>query len=152
MSDLWARPFQPGDQAACLAVFDSNLPKFFAPTERADFQAFLCDKVMTRPYLVIQRAGRLIGCGGLQIDGDGRSAFLSWGMIAQDCHGTGAGQFLTKARLAMAAKIPGLEKLTLNTSQHTKGFYERFGFAAQKLTPDGYGPGLDRWVMELLLT
>ncbi len=34
------RPYTTDDYAACLAIFDSNVPMFFAPEERAEFSAF----------------------------------------------------------------------------------------------------------------
>lgn len=37
------RPYAPEDRAACLALFDSNVPNFFAPHERAEFAAWLLD-------------------------------------------------------------------------------------------------------------
>jgi len=35
------RPYTAADRAACLAVFDSNVPASFAPDERAAFAAYL---------------------------------------------------------------------------------------------------------------
>ena len=58
---------------------------------------------------------------------------------------------LTEARLALARTLPGVERLILSTSQHTQGFYAGFGFAVTAHTPDGFGPGLDRVDMALLL-
>jgi len=58
---------------------------------------------------------------------------------------------LTEARIAAARGTPGVARGILNTSQHTQGFYARFGFEAEKVTPDGYAPGIDRWDMVLKL-
>jgi len=54
---------------------------------------------------------------------------------------------LTAARLRTACAAPGVEQVRFDTSQHTQGFYRRFGFVVEGITPDGYGPGLDRWDM-----
>lgn len=35
------RPFRPEDAPACLAIFHSNVPPFFLPSERNEFAAFL---------------------------------------------------------------------------------------------------------------
>jgi hypothetical protein len=35
------RPYVMEDKAACLAIFDSNTPLYFAEHERLDFSAFL---------------------------------------------------------------------------------------------------------------
>ena len=147
------RVYQAGDRAACLALFDGNTPRFFDPSERVRFAAWL--DTSTQPYVVIERvqdgAARIVACGGHAIEADGVTASLSWGMVAQDLHGQGLGQALTQARLEAIGAMPQLTRVTMNTSQHTQGFYARFGFAAVKVTPDGIGPGLDQWDMVLPL-
>ena len=35
------RPYAPPDRAACLHLFDTNTPVYFAPNERADYEEFL---------------------------------------------------------------------------------------------------------------
>lgn len=152
MSEPLLRPYTTRDRAACLAIFDGNAPRFFAPEERADFVAFL--EALPRadwPYLVLERDGAVTGCGGLILDAQARRAGLSWGMVAQGLHGAGLGRRLTVARLALARDMPGIEAVTMETSQHTQGFYARLGFGVRKVTPDGFGPGLDRWDMVLPL-
>ncbi|ADO43294.1 GNAT family N-acetyltransferase [Ketogulonicigenium vulgare] len=149
MTDVTTRSYQPADHDACLALFDGNVPHFFDPSERADYVAFLADQVLRRPYIVLEQAGRIIACGGLQVLADQRASFLSWGMVARDLQGQGIGRHLTMARIALARATEGVDKITLNTSQHTQGFYARFGFTPVKVTLDGYGPGLDRWDMVL---
>lgn len=49
------------------------------------------------------------------------------------------------------ASDAGVGRVKLNTSQHTQGFYARFGFETEAVTPDGYAPGIDRWDMVLTL-
>ena len=146
-----SRPYTDHDYKACLDIFDSNLPKFFDATERNEFCDFLNAKVKERPYLVFEYEGQVIACGGLAINRDEKSAFLSWGMVSNPYHGKGIGKLLTEARLELARSIPEIEKVTLNTSQHTQGFYSKFGFEMTKVTTDGYGEGLDRWDMVLNL-
>lgn len=147
------RDYQDRDRDACLALFDGNTPRFFDTWERARFAAWLDASV--HPYVVIERVtdggARIVACGGHAIEPDGVTACLCWGMVAQDLHGQGLGQALTQARLDAIAAMPQLTSVTMNTSQHTQGFYARFGFAAVKVTPDGIGPGLDQWDMVLPL-
>ncbi|MEZ4737036.1 MAG: hypothetical protein R3E79_58905 [Caldilineaceae bacterium] len=45
------RRYQAADLEGCLALFDSNLPTFFAPHERAEFIEFLANT--TDPYFVV---------------------------------------------------------------------------------------------------
>ena len=105
------------------------------------------------PYLVLTDAGgAIVGCGGYAIDQDepGR-ADLCWGMVRQEKHRRGYGRTLVHARIDAAKRDPAVRVIALDTSQHTTGFYERFGFRVTKVEPDGYGPGLDRCEMRLEL-
>jgi len=151
IQEVFSRPYRSEDFAACLAVFETNLPKFFTADERNMFQEFLNGPVRERPYLVLEYKGEVIGCGGMAFGADRKSAFLSWGMVSRPFHGKGVGKVLTEARLELARAAPEIERVTLNTSQHTQGFYAKYGFQAKTVTPDGYGPGLDRWDMVLNL-
>ena len=41
MNDILSRPYVLDDVSACLALFDSNVPSFFAEEERIEFCDFL---------------------------------------------------------------------------------------------------------------
>lgn len=146
------RAYRATDRAACLALFDSNVPTFFAPDERTEFAAHL-DQVNAgrSPYLVLFQGDKTLACGGISRTDDPTIASLSWGMVQQASQGQGLGRVLTQARLDLARRMPGVALLRLSTSQHTAPFYRRFGFAVEALTPDGFTPGLDRVEMSLTL-
>lgn len=144
------RDYTTADRSACLAVFDSNVPGFFAPAERDLFAAFL--DALPGPYLVIEDDdGVVLGCGGYAVVPETRTADFCWGMVRQDRHGTGLGRLLADARLDGIRADAAVEAVALNTSQHTRGFYERRGFRTELVTPDGFAPGLDRYDMRLVL-
>ena len=143
------RPYAASDRDACLALFDGNTPRFFDPSERADFAAWL--DTSTHPYLVILRDGRIVACGGHALEAGGSVASLCWGMVAQDVHGQGLGRALTQARLDAIRAMPQVARVTMNTSQHTQGFYAGYGFVTVNVTPAGFGPGIDQWDMVLQL-
>ena len=152
MARVTARPFAAADGPACLALFDGNVPRFFAPEERADFEAYLAGPALgPDPFLVLEQDGALVGCGGLCRVAATDQVTLAWGMVDRARHRQGLGRVLTETRLALARDMAGIKAVTLNTSQHTQGFYARFGFVVEKITPDGFGPGLDRWDMILRL-
>jgi hypothetical protein len=46
------RPYSSADRPACLAVFDSNTPRFFHPGERRNFETFLDAPFCS--YLVVE--------------------------------------------------------------------------------------------------
>jgi predicted GNAT family N-acyltransferase len=152
MSAIRLRPYRPEDRAACLALFDGNTPRFFAPGERAEFAGFL-DRLGAEgwPYLVMEEADRPVACGGLILDGAARQASLTWGMVDRARHGTGLGRQLTLARLDIARAMPGIDRVVIETSQHTRGFYAALGFVLTGLSPDGFGPGIDRCDMAMSL-
>ena len=152
MQDVDSRPYTADDFSACMAIFDSNVPTFIAAEERADFREYLASiDGKERPCLVLTLDGSVIACGGLIIETEKRQARLSWGMVGREHHGKGLGTRLTQARLALVRATPSIAEVGLATSQHTHGFYERFGFTVAKITPDGLAPGLNRWDMTLRL-
>ena len=144
------RPYTPADLEACLAVFDTNVPRYFISKEREEFRAFLENP--PGPYLVLEdEQGVIVGCGGHALGDEPGRADLCWGMVRQEKHRRGLGRRLIHARIDAAKADPAVRVIALNTSQLTTGFYERFGFRVTSTEPDGYGPGLDRCEMRLEL-
>ncbi|GGR68343.1 N-acetyltransferase [Deinococcus seoulensis] len=144
------RPYLPEDEAACLALFASNMPDLFAPEERLEFAEFL--KTMNDPYFVVEDGEQLVACGGVFLRSDGRTAGLSWGMVERSKHRRGYGRVLLQIRLDwLRMHAPEVEAITIDTSQHSAPFFAHMGFETQAVEPDYYAPGLDRHVMQLLL-
>lgn len=135
------RPYTQSDHTACLGLFDSNTPRYFAPEERRDFESFL-DRTDATMLVLETAAGELIGCGGYDIRDGGEEGALAWGMIARDWHRRGAGGTLLRARLS-ALQTAGATEVTLRTSQHSRGFFEREGFTEIGVVQDGFAPGID---------
>lgn len=146
-AEVTIRPYAQSDFAACLALFDGNVPEFFAPAERAEFEGFLEDGPATA-YLVLEKDGAVVACGGVSRDPSGW-AVLDWGMVARSQQRSGLGRMLLAERLVLARGMPGVRGMRLKTSQKTSGFYEVFGFRVAGVVPDGFGPGLDGVAMEL---
>lgn len=120
------RPYAPRDLAACLALFDSNLGRFFAPEERADFELFL--QSPPGHYLVMEHEGEVVGCGGYAFDDTGETASLTWGIIRRDLHGNGLGRFLLMYRLREIGKRGTVSRVRLITTPNVCGFFEKQGF------------------------
>lgn len=142
------RPYRPADRAACLGVFDSNLPTYFTPDERGLFGRFL-DRTMDetdRPFYVAEADGGVVGCGGHRVDAYG-IGYLAWGMVASSLHRRGIGTALVARRLEALRAVPHAWCVVLDTSQHTAPFYARSGFEAVRVVRDGYQPGLDKVFM-----
>lgn len=134
------RSYTLADKAACLTVFDSNTPKFFAEHERDDFSQFL-DAPGGSYFVVEHENGVVIGCGGYWGYADGRVA-LTWGMVAQSHHRHGIGRWLLLKRLAQLCSAREFEIVTIETSQHSCGFFEKIGFQINEIRENGFAPGL----------
>ncbi|WP_407539618.1 GNAT family N-acetyltransferase [Deinococcus radiomollis] len=145
------RPYTPTDLNACLALFDSNRPPYFHPSERADYEAFLSDPADRGEYFVMERGTEVLAYGGIWAGTEGVGG-LSWGMVRGDSHGQGLGTQLTVDRLDRLRRRPELRGVRLDTSQHTEVFYARHGFVVVGRTPGGFAPGLDEVKMLLDLT
>lgn len=143
------RVYKRADREACLHLFRSNLPRYFTPSEEAEFAEFLDTEVDANYFVVKDRdTGQLVGCGGVFLKGD--IAGFCWGMVDTSRHHRGIGTLLLRERLEhLRTHYPQVKAVQLDTSQHSEGFFARFGFRTTRVTPDGYGPGLDRCDMTL---
>ncbi|MBX3281459.1 MAG: GNAT family N-acetyltransferase [Acidobacteria bacterium] len=141
------RPYRPNDLDAVIAVFRSNIPKYFAESEEQGLRDFLKTDWVD-DYYVVELDGEVVGAGGIAYnDLVPPTVSLCWGMIRSDHLGTGLGKALTEFRIQLACqKYPGLP-LTIGTSQHTEGFYKKFGFSTVKYVKDGFGLGIDECKM-----
>jgi N-acetylglutamate synthase-like GNAT family acetyltransferase len=144
------RPYLPTDRAACLGVFNSNVPEYFDPVERTGFEAFL-DHPECR-YFVMEHDDALLGCGGYAVAQQEGLASLVWGMIGRDSHKRGLGRFLLLYRLREIGKAGGIQVVRLDTSQKAEPFFRKQGFKATGVIKNGYGLGLDRVEMVMKLT
>ena len=132
-------------------MFDSNVPRFFRPEERAELACFL--RTLPGPYLVLRMEDReIVACGGYAVREEANAGDLCWGMVRRDLHGQGLGAALSRLRIDALRADPRVGHVQLNTSQHTVGFYEVLGFRTVGIQSDGYAPGLDRCEMRLDFT
>ena len=143
------RKYNSSNLDSVVAIFRSNIPKYFGPSEEPGLHDFL--REFPDEYYVLEVEGAIVGAGGIALnsDLDPPTVSLCWGMVRQDHLGTGLGKALTQFRIGLSReKYPGVP-MTIGTSQHTEGFYNRFGFVTFKHTPDGNGPGIDICRMRL---
>ncbi|HKX83700.1 MAG TPA: GNAT family N-acetyltransferase [Pyrinomonadaceae bacterium] len=140
------RRYTSGDLESVVAIFRSNIPKYFGPGEESGLRDFL--EKFSDDYYVCEIDGDIVGAGGIAVNAD-QTVSLCWGMIREDHLGTGRGRALTEFRINKAREKFGGLPLVISTSQHTQGFYERFGFRLTEHTPNGFGPGIDICKMRL---
>jgi N-acetylglutamate synthase-like GNAT family acetyltransferase len=134
------RPYSVRDLDAVIAIFRSNIPKYFVESEELELREYLADGV--KNYYVLELDGKVVGAGGIALNADD-TVSLCWGMVHNDHLGTGLGKLLTEHRLDRSQDLFAGKPIVTSTSQHTEGFYKRFGFVTVERTPDGFGPGID---------
>ena len=140
------REYTSDDCESCMAIFESNLGKYFAPHERQEFLDWL-NRPGRPSYSVVERGGEIVACGGIYHDDELNVVGLAWGMVRRDLHRQGLGKVLAEHRVKqMAEQYPGLDHC-LATSQHTYGFYEKMGFEVESVKADGFYDGIDRYDM-----
>jgi ribosomal-protein-alanine N-acetyltransferase len=141
------RRYTPADRSTCMAILESNMPRFFSNQDRVEYQSFL--DAPTGTYSVLEQVhGHIIGCGGIATRDQERVGILTWGMIHVSYHYQGWGRQLAFLRLSQFSEYPSIQKIILNTSQETAGFYEMLGFHTTEFLPNFYCEGLHCLKME----
>jgi ribosomal protein S18 acetylase RimI-like enzyme len=135
------RHFEPTDLPQVIAVFRSNIPKYFSAHEESGLRDFLSESPLD--YFVLEADREVIGAGGFAANSDDKTVSLCWGMVHAGFLGKGLGRELTEFRILKAREKLGDLPLVITTSQHTQGFYEKLGFRLARHEPDGFGPGID---------
>lgn len=148
------RPYTPADKPACLIAFKSNVPVFFTEGEITDFANFL-DSLPRRlaenstHYYVLEVENEILGAGGFGDKDNTGSLSLAWGLVHNDHHKKGYGEALLKHRLEEIQRLYPSKTLVLDTTQHSYGFFEKYGFEVTKFTADFYEEGMHRYDMVL---
>ncbi len=139
------RPYVAADRRACIAVFRSNLPRYFDSSELPEFEAFL-DKPVG-DYFVLELGSSVVACGGCYVRaGTGR---LSWGMVSREKHRASIGSILLAWRIDQLFQLPEISEIAIDTSQHVAGFFTRHGFCTTGQVTDGFGAGIAQVCMSL---
>jgi predicted GNAT family N-acyltransferase len=141
------RQYTENDTEDVIAIFRSNIPKYFSPQEESGLRNFLAD-IRSMKYFVAENFIEIIGAGGIALNED-KTVSLCWGMIRNDFLGKGLGKQLTEFRINLSRENFGNLPIVVSTSQHTQGFYEKFGFKLTERIPDGFAPGIDDCKMRL---
>jgi N-acetylglutamate synthase-like GNAT family acetyltransferase len=146
---MLARSYEITDRTACLGIFDSNAPDYVRPEERIQFEQFL-DR-LPGPYLVVMDDDQLVACGGFATGRIVGEADIRWILVDRDHHGHGVGDFLMTTCVSEILALEHIHTARLETSQRTRAFFERWGFASVEVVPSGLGPGLDQVEMRSAL-
>lgn len=135
------RPYELTDKAACLEVFESNIPDFFDASEREMLSIFLDDP--KGRYFVVEQDNTVIGSGGFVREEQGQARF-TWGMVHCDHHGDGLGRLLAEYRLQAIVETDEFSEAELFTTPKVAPFFAKFGFVTRNVITDGFAPGMDQ--------
>ena len=149
MTGLTFRPYTSEDKDACVEIFLSNTPRYFGVDEADEFRQFL--ETLPCAYFVATQNDEVVACGGHGYHGKKQAVVLAWGMVRADLHKHGLGIFMLVERLKQIYKDFGETLILIDTSQHSKGFFERCGFQVTEVTENYFAPGIHRVNMELRL-
>jgi ribosomal-protein-alanine N-acetyltransferase len=150
------RLYAPADAIKCREIFISNIPKYFAEDEMDKLDNWLnALDTNTLPYssaeaiyfYILELENEIIGAAGFYLMKGENKAQLNWGMVHADYHHKGYGKLLFDYRVNKIKEIAPGRQVTLWTSQHTYGFFEKFGMKVESVTPNGFGFGFDKYVM-----
>ena len=144
------RQYVPSDRHGCLALFDANCPSAFAPNERDEYEAFLDGEA--EAYEVCVMEGEVVGAFGLGVDAMLR---LRWIMVHPQRQGRGIGTSVMRRvrEVAGASRRDGGDEVVVHiaASHRSAPFFARFGARPVRETTDGWGPGMHRIDMELVV-
>ncbi len=140
------RPYSEADRSVVLALFDANVPAFFAPGERHWLEDSLDD--LDGPAFLVTVGGVAAAFGGYEMWDYYDKALLCWGMAHPRFHGRGLGRWLLAARLALIAEeTPPTRWVTVDTSPKIAPFFLSQGFETASIWPQGYRTGGDMHVL-----
>ena len=139
------RDYTPDDFEACKTLYASNVPQPLSEENLEDCLRFLEEG--TSYHLVLERDGKVIGCGGLELRGEGPYAHLVHGSIHKDFHRQGYGSTLLAARLALIEHEGLAYAVKLETGTDSSPFFAQAGFTVGQVRINGCGPGKDSGIL-----
>jgi len=110
--------YQPEHKLACLSIFDSNIPHYFAPQEKDKFLEFL-NRIGLSYFVVHSEVDGVVACGGYSLSEKNTVIWLRWDMVRSSHHQQGLGTYLTLGRMALICNEEKVNAIHVGTSQHT---------------------------------
>ncbi len=111
-----------------------NTPRYFAPEEAADLDAYL--ERERELYYVLLHEERIVGCGGINFADGGTVGKISWDMVHPQYRGKSLGTRLLRHRIEKLEAMRSVRRITVRTSQLAFGFYEKRGFELKGIEKD----------------
>lgn len=130
---------------ACINIFRSNIEIYFAEWEFSLFEEYLKKYAKKSHFYVLIEHDQIVACGGFEKN-EG-VANLTWGMVDRHYHQQHLGEKLLMFRLETIKQEYGSIPIEIDTSQHTRGFFEKYGFVTTRVEENGYCEDLHKVFM-----
>lgn len=151
MSDHNTLDFQQytkADESACLSLFGQNCPQYFAVNERDDYLEFLTD--IPQGYYIAYDENQPLAAFGFRVHEHNGHGSINWIMVAQNCHGLGIGKQMMDS-VAILAKTNLVTNIDIAASHLSAPFFAHFGAKQVQYIENGWGEGMHRIDMSLLI-
>ena len=136
------------DYDSCLSIFNENCPNFFADCERDDYIHFL--KEDSKEYLVGKQNRETVCAFGMKLDPDIKRGRISWIMVSPSSKGIGLGTKMFSL-VRETATQQNLLAIDIAASHLSASFFKKFGAETLQEISDGWGTGMHRIDMQLIL-
>ncbi len=144
------RAYKPEDKAKLIELIKLNTPQYFDVKEEQDLSDYLDNEI--EDYFVEEEGEKVIGCGGINYEDNGKTAIISWDIIHPDFQGKGLGRKLLLYRINRIKEIEFIAKIVVRTSQHTDKFYNKGGFKLEFIKKNYWAKGFDLYQMSIKIS
>ena len=145
---LIIREYNDNDREAVMHLFRLNTPGFFSPEEENDLLFYLENEI--EYYFVVEVNKQIVGSGGFNFSEDTSTARISWDIVHPGFQQKSLGRKLLDFRIRKLGEFEALQRITVRTSQHAYGFYEKQRFKLLLTEKDYWAKGFDLYVMEYM--
>ena len=104
------REYEPADKEAVMELLRLNTPRYFAPEEAADLDAYL--ERERELYYVLLHEERIVGCGGINFADGGMVGKISWDMVHPQYRGKSLGTRLLRHRIEKLEAMRSVRRIT----------------------------------------
>lgn len=147
-------PYQGEHKEAVINIFRSNCPKYFDASDLPGLINFL-DNYADNNFLVVKNQEKICGCGGHYVSHEKKIFGIAWVMFERNSLGFSDFKSVSNSfyhEITRRIKNENADyEVVINTTQLMEKLFFGYGFKTDKLTKNGFGKGLDHYVMRLQL-
>lgn len=144
--EILIRSLRDSDKELLLRIMGKNIPAYFDPSERSDFEYYLDNEL--EDYFVVEQNQVIVAGGGINYQYDTGIARISWDMVLPELQGKGIGKRLLLHRIELIRQNQKIKRIEVRTSQLAHTFYAKAGFKLIKIEKDYWAEGFDLYWME----